>query len=997
MGMYASRSGRPGRSATRPRRGVAARPRPVAVVEPPSRGPGLDDLLAALADGWDAGRSVRVEALVEGRAPLGPDDLVELAYQEFCLAEAAGRDPSPGDYLRRFPTVRRRLARLFGLHAAISASDLPRPAADLPGPGDEIGPYHLLRELGRGGFARVFLAEESDLEARLVVVKVSAKPSTEPRLLARARHPHIVEVLRHASTGDGALSLVCMPFLGGASLSAVSNRRVGVPRSGRRWLADLDASSAPEYPRSASTSPARAILAASSYPRAVAWMVARLAEALDHADRRGVSHGDVKPSNVLLTADGVPMLFDFNLAVDWRAEGVDGGEAGGTMAYMAPERLRAIAEPGTAAAPRPGARHRADIYGLGLVLVELLTGRPPIIPAGANIPPRDLAAALAAGRERADGRHWPGAGRVPTALRAILGRCLAPEPEDRYARAAELAVDLDRWRADRPLAHADEPRFSRFARGLRRRRGPIAVGLAILVAGLLAAGAADWASIGATRERVVARLDDLYDGNAVEVFPTRRLGQWWDKPEGDPAATASRHLSRYRVVEDDRWRERPEFLALPAAERVDLEVWLLEQAWRLARSLEDRPDSPEDWRRALTALERFGPWSSLGPIVARRRSLRQRLGLPEPAFALRGQGDDWVESFLMGLEAKDDHAAEALGYFRAALEVRPDAFWPRYHAAAAACRVEGEMPQAEEDITRCIARRPANPLLHLNRAGICYALEHFDDALEECDRAIALAPDLADAYRNRALVRAKLGQTEGLRADIGRIATLTRFRGSLPGLMARIDAANAEHAHDPASLAEAAATAGPEAHAALARSHDEQGLLREALAEIDQALAVVPENMSNRLRRASLLCRLGDPAGPDAMARIVDHPHFEELLINQAADALQACFRAVDVHLTAGRLDRAIEIGRRALAHADRLGFYQASSRYYLGRALAVASRSRPGLQAEALEQLREAQARYRKIGRADQRLFDGLANDPLIEDPARWVRLLREADAGPG
>ena len=991
MGMYPSRSNRPGRSATRSRRPpIAGRARPAAVVEPPSRGSGLDDLLLALTDAWEAGRSTWVEELVAGRGPVAPDDLVELAYQEFCLAEAAGRSPAPEDYLGRFPTIRRRLARLFGLHAAISTADLPRPESDLPGPGDEIGPYLLLRELGRGGFARVFLAEESTLEGRLVVLKVSARPSPEPRLLARARHPHIVEVLKHASTGDGALSLVSMPFSGGATLAAIAGRGGVAPRSGRAWLERLDAASAPEYTPSASISTARRLLLGSSYPGAVAWVVARLAEALDHADRRGVSHGDVKPSNILLTADGVPMLFDFNLAVDWRADG-GGGDGGGTMAYMAPERLRAIAEPATAAAPRPGGRHRADIYSLGLVLVELLTGRPPTVPEGPNVPARDVAAALAQGRGRVDPRRWPGTTRLPAALRSILGRCLAPEAEDRYARAGELAEDLDRWREDRPLTFADEPSASRWLRWSRRRRRPIAVGLAIVAAGLVAVLAAERASSGATRERVVARLDDLYDGNAVEVFPTRRLGNWWDKPEADPASTASRHLSRYRVVEDDRWRQRPEFLALPAGERVDLEVWLLEQAWRLARSLEDRPDAPDDWRRALTALERFGPWSSLGPIDARRRSLRSRLGLPAPGVAPRRAGDAWVESFLMGLEAKDDYPAAALAHFRAALKDRPDAFWPRYHAAATACRVEGEMRWAEEDIARCIARRPANPLLRLNRAGICYALDDLESALDECDRAIALAPDLTEAYRNRSLVRVKLGQTEGVEADLGKLAALTRFRGKLPAILARIDAHKVDLAEG--DRTDLATTLDPEARAALARGLRDRGQFREALVEIDKALAIGPEDMYNRLTRALILNKLKDPAGAEEMALIADHPKFEELLLlsNLAASALGASFHAIDVHLKAGRVDHAIEVGRRTLHHADRLGSLQAVSRYYLGRALAVASRSRPELQAEALTRLREARDRYRAIGRADQRLIDGLLVDPLLDDPPRWVRLLGE------
>src|SRR5262249_43554387 len=144
---------------------------------------------------------------------------------------------------------------------------------------------------------------QADLDHRLVVLKVSTRSTAEPRLLARSRHAHIVEVLRHASTDDGALHLVCMPFLGGATLASVLDarrKRRGCPRSGLDLLADLDRASAPEYPSSELVRPAREILAGLSYPKALAWIVARLAEALDHAHRRGVAHGDLKPSNVLL-------------------------------------------------------------------------------------------------------------------------------------------------------------------------------------------------------------------------------------------------------------------------------------------------------------------------------------------------------------------------------------------------------------------------------------------------------------------------------------------------------------------------------------------------------------------------------------------------------------------------------------------------------------------------------------------------------------------------
>ena len=203
----------------------------------------------------------------------------------------------------------------------------------MPEAGDAIGPYLLRRELGRGSFARVFLAEQTDLADRLVVVKIATRATREPWLLARARHAHIVEILSHAEVDDGAFQLICMPFWGGATLADVlaapasaSDRSVDRGVGGRRsaglrpaaargragpvtgadLLAALDAVAAPEYPSVHPARPAREILAPLPYDRAFAWVIARLAEALDHAAGRDVAHGDVKPSNILLVGRRQP-------------------------------------------------------------------------------------------------------------------------------------------------------------------------------------------------------------------------------------------------------------------------------------------------------------------------------------------------------------------------------------------------------------------------------------------------------------------------------------------------------------------------------------------------------------------------------------------------------------------------------------------------------------------------------------------------------------------
>ena len=151
----------------------------------------------------------------------------------------------------------------------------------------------------------------------------------------------------------------------------------------------------------------------------MAWITARLADALDHAQCRDVIHGDVKPSNILLTADGNPMLLDFNLARKWSFDKTNGPleDQGGTLDYMAPERLASLASLGSTALdswrssevePSEGDDpHRADIYSLGIVLLEALTAASPAevmrdrdAPARAAQTLRDLAAEYGSFRER---------------------------------------------------------------------------------------------------------------------------------------------------------------------------------------------------------------------------------------------------------------------------------------------------------------------------------------------------------------------------------------------------------------------------------------------------------------------------------------------------------------------------------------------------------------------------------------------------------------------
>src|SRR5215469_11164342 len=320
------------------------------------------------------------------------------------------------------------------------------PAPALPETGDEVFHFRLRQELGRGAFARVFLAEQGDLAGRRVVVKCSTTEGTEPQTLAQLQHTNIVPIYSvHEDAGAGVRA-VCMPYFGGASLSAVLQRLRGErpPSTATDFLRALAEASGSAGGACPAAIPHPPPYAGWTYVRTAAWIVARLAEALQHAHARGVLHRDVKPSNVLIDRDGQPLLLDFNLARDLNTEPAR-ATVGGTVAYMAPEHLRALAARDLALARQVD--RRADVYSLGMVLFEMLAGESPFDQSASYAPLPALIEAMAVER----GRGVPSLRKkrpdVPWGLESIARKCLMPDPERRYQRAEELAEDLRRFLA----------------------------------------------------------------------------------------------------------------------------------------------------------------------------------------------------------------------------------------------------------------------------------------------------------------------------------------------------------------------------------------------------------------------------------------------------------------------------------------------------------------------------------------------------------------------
>src|SRR5690606_14777208 len=323
--------------------------------------------------------------------------------------------------------------------------------------GRRVGDFDLLNGLGSGAFARVFLARQRSMQ-RLVAVKISADHGTEAQTLAQLDHDYIVRVfdqrLMDAQRGTGAaarrLRLLYMQYLPGGTLLGVLRRVRATPpaeRNGELLLAAVDAAMEDKGEIRPTDSSVRAEIAALSWPETVAWLGRRLAEALEYASSHGVLHRDVKPANVLLTAEAVPKLADFNISFSRNVSGASPvAYFGGSLSYMSPEQLEACHPGRTRSAGDLDTR--ADIYSLGVLLWELLTGAKPFDDTTAGAGDQGDDTTLEAMLERrATGVDETALERLPpdcpAALRRVLLTCLDPDRARRWPNGATLAGQFD--------------------------------------------------------------------------------------------------------------------------------------------------------------------------------------------------------------------------------------------------------------------------------------------------------------------------------------------------------------------------------------------------------------------------------------------------------------------------------------------------------------------------------------------------------------------------
>jgi serine/threonine-protein kinase len=374
-----------------------------------------------------------------------------LVCAEFELRQQLGQRPDPTEWYDRFPQWREQLRCQFAANGLLDGSkegestvaEETRASAPETPPlpsGKELrfGRYEVLAEVGHGGMGVVYQARDTVL-GRLVALKtIRSGPQAhdeeverfyrEARAEAQLDHPHIVEVLDIGRAGDE--HYFAMAFAPGGSLA----------RCRDRFHAD---------------------------PRLAAELLDKVARAAQFAHDKGIIHRDLKPANVLLDEHGEPLIADFGLArfLDSDVDLTRTGQPLGTPAYMAPEQAdgRATAQ--------------SDVWALGVILYELLTGRRPFVGrTGTEVthhirttnPPRPRA--LRPGLDRG--------------LETIALKCLEKDPARRYVSAGALADDLGRWRRGEPIAARPEGWPRRAWRKVRRH--PV-VSLAPVLLAVLAA------------------------------------------------------------------------------------------------------------------------------------------------------------------------------------------------------------------------------------------------------------------------------------------------------------------------------------------------------------------------------------------------------------------------------------------------------------------------------------------------------------------------------
>jgi len=596
----------------------------------------------------------------------------------------------------------------------------------LPRVGQSFLHFRIVDVLGEGAVGKVYLAEQPELAGRYVALKLSTDLLGEPAKLARLQHPAIMPV--YSVHECGGVQAVCMPYYGRTTLAdwcqslgmmatmpSSGQQLVSTLMSKRRSLATIDqVPSLGEAVQVATegTSTPLDVLATLKYSDAILLTIARIAEGLQHAHERGLVHQDLKPANILITDEGLPLILDFNLARDTRQENpILRAQVGGTLPYMSPEQLLGFSDKSATVA----IDGRSDIYSLGLILFQLLAGRRPFLTPCGSI--HDIVTHMLKERQKLppDVRQFNP--EVDAGTAAIVAKCLHPQPARRYQSAAELVEDIRRHRADLPLRYAANTSLSeRLAKWMRRHPRLASPATVLAAASLLTLGVVAWgtqatiAQSQAEYRQLHTKAHQLfvefhercsvaehYLSAHVDRSPWRERGQ----------QEAQEALKQLGVWDCEAWTQQPTVAALSPEQQRQLEQRVGELAHFLI--LADTPSHPKaESASSSDAVSRL-------PTEAQLR--RQRL---------RQLQEQWSEKRL---------SSGRLAYYQAYE-------WKK----------QGKHGQVLDVLQKYLQAYPSDVNAWFTLARSAYLLGRLSEAYHAYSTCVALRPQFAPGYYNRALV-----------------------------------------------------------------------------------------------------------------------------------------------------------------------------------------------------------------------------------------------------
>lgn len=717
----------------------------------------------------------------------------------------------------------------------------------------KFGKYVLKQEIGQGATSVVYEAEDPELGRRVAlkvlrdVVEGSqgiARMQREAAIIARLDHPNIVKVYEvgHAADASGAsATYIAMEFVAGKDFAALL-REGGTPRD------------------------------------ALVRIVEDTARAIGHAHSKEIIHRDIKPENVMVDGSGRVVVMDFGLARGdmFKTRLTNSGAIMGTPAYMPPEQ---------ASGKTHDLTPRSDVYALGAVLYEVLTGVPPH-DAGSM---EELLAKIV-GSDPVAPRKLRG--DIPSDLETIVLKCLDKDPARRYPTAAELADDLERCRTGEPIRAKPAGLFTKLRRKAARHLVPLTAAAAVLCVigfstllllrteryqsdynagmeewnGVLSkAGTIDRTALERRIDRALQRFESAAQRVPDKPEPWLMIGRCralrGDSREAEKAWTTA--LEKQPDFAPARLERAQLYIGTYSRLRVRPAIRVGKGKVRFGATSRESESQAEWLAKAKADLEALRHSGQLDPGDRMRLEglLAFGSGLYAEAARLLSSAHDAGGLALLGLsQLYAGEFGSAKESFSRSLNLDPDAALYRLRGDVHFCLAEYESAQADYEAARALRRD--DPEVLCNFGLCCRELRQYDKADQILTQALEARPDFVRALNARASVRFDLNRLDDARKDYekaldfsGADAEAFNGLGSVYLKQGKIDRAVKEFGTaidiDP-DYVEAYANRGL-AHMRLAR-------LKEAAEDYRKAAERDPSDPELHLQAGKLCLALNDPS-----------------------------------------------------------------------------------------------------------------------------------------